>query len=146
MKFQLKTDRSTRNFVAITLGIYLLCISAVLIFDRENYLLLIWITLFSTLFHYLVYKTSKIEINEDMLLGSVMGFKKRIKISDIRYIEYNHSWSYAGSNMKIAISKHNLIVHFGKFDEILLGPADEETFIKELQKINPEIYTKGEPR
>lgn len=146
MNFLLKTDKYTRNVLLVTGTVTLLYTFLILVFDSKSWLTLIPLNLSVFLVHFLAYKTSKITIEENDLIVGVFWIRKRISIDSIRAIEFNKSWSYSGSTIKVAMSKNNLIVHYNKFDEILIGPKDERLFIQELEKRNPEIMTKGEPR
>lgn len=146
MNFPLKKDKSTRNFYYIMGGILIAQTFLILLFDSSAFMLILGLNLLSALLPYIAYKSSKISIQGNQLIAKVYWISKKIDIEKIRYVEFNHSWSYSGSSIKVAISKNNLILHYEKYEELLVGPADELTFINELRKINPEIYTKGEPK
>jgi len=60
-----------------------------------------------------------------------LGFKKRIDLEQIRKIEPQHG-IYAG--LKLSTAWKGIVVHYGKWNEILISPADEADFIQEIQR------------
>lgn len=62
----------------------------------------------------------------------------KIDIGSIHKIEHVTTW-YVSSILKPALGYKGLTVHYNKFDDIYISPAEKEKFIAKLLKINPEI-------
>jgi hypothetical protein len=66
----------------------------------------------------------------------IFGFKKRIRVSEIRRIEPQKGF-YTG--LKINTAWKGIVVTYGKWDEILISPAQEQQFIEALKTKNPTL-------
>ncbi len=71
--------------------------------------------------------TTKYTFFDDHLLCQSIGFKKRIPYSAFKKIEPSNGL-YAGWKMSTAWKC--LVLHYNKYDELLISPAKEEEFIK----------------
>lgn len=87
-------------------------------------------------FFYLFLKTTFYTIDEEHLVCHSFGFKKRIRVSEIRRIEPQNGF-YAG--LKINTAWKGIVVTYGKWDEILISPAQEQQFIEALKTKNPTL-------
>lgn len=97
-------------------------------------LFVVWIGI--GLLFYLFLITTYYTLEEDELICHVLGFKKRILVKEIRKIETKKGL-YAG--LKINTSWKGLVISYGKWDEILISPADEVEFISAIQAKNPTL-------
>ena len=62
---------------------------------------------------------------------------RRIPISSIRTIHAKFSlWAAPAASLQ------RLHIHYGKYDEVRISPRDQENFLCELRRINPEIEYK----
>jgi hypothetical protein len=98
-------------------------------FSELGLLFAVWIVL--GLFFYTILKTTYYTITETQLVCHFLGFKKRIDLDQIRKIEPQHGL-YAG--LKLSTAWKGIVVHYGKWDEILISPADETAFIQEIKQ------------
>ena len=80
--------------------------------------------------------TTYYTIGSEMLTCHMLGFKKRIKIQEIRKIE-SQKGMYAGLKMNTAWK--GIVIGYGKWDEILISPAEPEKFAEALVSQNPAI-------
>lgn len=87
---------------------------------------------------HLVFSTSY-TFHEDRLICRSGFFKKEIHYVGIRKIEKGNQL-YAGWKMTLALK--GIIIHYDRFDDILLSPEDEKEFIQELLVRNPSIELK----
>jgi Bacterial PH domain len=85
---------------------------------------------------WLLLKTTYYTLEEENLTCHIFGFKKRIPLKEIKHIEPQKGL-YAG--LKINTSWKGLVVTYGKWDEILISPADEKGFIETIQRLNPMV-------
>jgi hypothetical protein len=69
--------------------------------------------------------------------GPIWG---KIQIKDIREV-YRHT--YAWSGLRPALSMDCLRIRYSRFNDIFISPQDDESFLKDLKKINPTIVIKG---
>ena len=60
--------------------------------------------------------------------------KKRIPISSITSIHHSHN-----PLSSPALSLRRLLIRYGKYDEVLVSPVDQEAFIAALKAVNPNI-------
>ena len=81
------------------------------------------------LFLIILYKT-KYTVNEKELLCTFLFFKKKIPIDAIRKIEKSNG-VYAGWKMNTAWKC--LVVHYNKYDELLISPDDQVAFIQYIE-------------
>jgi hypothetical protein len=92
-------------------------------------LFVVWILL--GLFFYAILKTTYYTITETQLVCHFLGFKKRIDMDQIRKIEPQRGL-YAG--LKLSTAWKGIVVHYGRWDEILISPANETVFIQEIKQ------------
>jgi hypothetical protein len=81
---------------------------------------------------------TKYIINNDIILFNSGPFKGIININKIKKIEH-HSGLIVPVTYKPALNTRGLILYYNSFDEIYISPNEEDNFIEELLKINPEI-------
>jgi len=130
MVFKAKTDGFIWTISAIILFIYA-CIG-LLIFYSENEpevffgLGTIWLLL-SVLIIWILPKTTHYTFLEDHLLCQSMGFKKRIYYNSFNKVEAAKGL-YAG--WKMSTAWNCLILHYNKYDELLISPENESEFIE----------------
>lgn len=86
-------------------------------------------------------KNTKYYINKNILISQVLFYKHKVNIETIRKIEYNHT-IFVGTTTKLGWDTKGLIVHYNKYDDFFISPANKEQFIAELQKINSNIEIK----
>ena len=98
-------------------------------FSELGLLFAVWIAL--GLFLYAILITTYYTITETQLVCHFLGFKKRIDLDQIRKIEPQRGL-YAG--LKLSTAWKGIVVHYGKWDEILISPADETAFIQEIKQ------------
>lgn len=89
--------------------------------------LLYWIT------NYTYYK-----LDNHLLVCKSGPFKKKIVIENIRKIE-SHDGLIVPALWKLSLSHKGIIIHYNQFDEIYISPKDNQKFLNELLKINPNI-------
>lgn len=87
---------------------------------------LVWTLLFIFI-NWILPNTTKYTFLEDHLLCQSLGFKKRIPYSTFKKLEPANGL-YAG--WKMSTSWKCLVLHYNKYDELLISPALEEEFIK----------------
>lgn len=131
MLFKTKKDNT---FLVVFLFVFLLY-SGITIFSLlyENDYSIIWIfslvlTLLAVLF-YSIIKTTNFILNKDELICKSLFFKKVIPYQTIRKVE-KQTGIYAG--IKFSTAWKGLIVHYNKYDDILISPEKEEEFIEAL--------------
>lgn len=86
---------------------------------------------FIILFYFIIVKTTYFTLSDIELICHQFFFKKTIQISFIRKVEKQNGL-FAG--LKMSTSRKALIVHYNKYDELLISPTDEDRFIEELEK------------
>jgi hypothetical protein len=86
----------------------------------------IWLVL-SIFIVWILPKTTRYTFLEEHLLCQSMGFKKRIAYSSLRSIEPANGF-YAGWKMSTAWKC--LVIHYNKYDELLISPENETLFIE----------------
>jgi hypothetical protein len=84
-------------------------------------------------------RTTHYTFEEDKLICKSGFFRKSIDYDAIRKIE-SGTQLYAGWKMSLALK--GIIIHYDRFDDILLSPENEKQFIQELLKRNPSIELK----
>jgi hypothetical protein len=93
-------------------------------------LAIIW--LFLALFLlWILPKTTHYTFLDDHLLCQSVGIKKRIYYETFKKIEQANGL-YAG--WKMSTSWKCLVLHYNKYDELLISPAKEEEFIKMFEE------------
>jgi hypothetical protein len=115
-----------------------------LIYWQENdlspiYLLgAVWLLL--GLFFYFIVKSTYYTFvdNETLVCQTMYFFKKRITVQSIRKFEKSNGF-YAG--WKMSTSWDCLIIHYNKYEQLLISPENEELFIAEVERrkalVNP---------
>ena len=86
-------------------------------------------------------KNTKYYIDKNILVSQVLFYKYKVNIETIRKIEYNHT-IFVGTTTKLGWDTKGLIVHFNKFDDFFISPANKEQFIAHLLQLNPNIEIK----
>jgi len=94
----------------------------------------VWLAL--GLLLYLLLKTTYYTVDDANLTCHILGFRKKISIQEITKIEQQKGL-YAG--LKINTAWKGLVVSYGKWDEILISPADEARFIEAIKAKNPSL-------
>lgn len=97
----------------------------------------IWLVL-SLLIVWILPKTTRYTFLEDHLLCQSMGFKKRISFNALRKVEPANGL-YAGWKMSTAWKC--LIIHYNKYDELLISPENETLFVQYFNSIKSEAVT-----
>lgn len=103
-------------------------------FYKENHNIIgfsIFSLSFIILFYFIIVKTTYFTLTDIELICHQFFFKKTIQISSIRKVEKQNGL-FAG--LKMSTSRKALIVHYNKYDELLISPTDEDRFIEELEK------------
>jgi len=138
IRFESKRDW-TFPFVWGLLSIIYSIVGIVIIANGGNYSELIVLAVVWALqgtFFYLFLRTTFYTIDEEYLVCHIFGFKKRIRLSEIRRIEPQKGF-YSG--LKINTAWKGLVVSYGKWDEILISPAQEQLFIETIKAKNPTL-------
>lgn len=78
---------------------------------------------------YSIIKTTNFILTKDELICKSLFFKKVIPYQTIRKVE-KQTGIYAG--IKFSTAWKGLIVHYNKFDEVLISPEKESEFIREI--------------
>jgi hypothetical protein len=81
---------------------------------------------------------TKYNIYEEILYYYSGPFRGKININSIRKIEH-HSGLIVPVTYKPALDTKGLIIYYNSFDDIYISPKDEDVFLEELLKINPNI-------
>lgn len=126
-------------FVWGFLSIFYSIVGIVIVYGGGNYSELTFLAVAWALqatFFYLFLKTTFYTIDEEHLVCHSFGFKKRVRVSEIRRIEPKNGF-YAG--LKINTAWKGIVVTYGKWDEILISPAQEQQFIEALKTKNPTL-------
>ena len=76
-----------------------------------------------------IYKTTYFRLEEDYLFCRSLVFTKRIPYSSIRKVE-KQKGVYAG--IKFSTAWKGLVVHYNKYDELLISPENEELFLEKI--------------
>lgn len=138
IRFESKRDW-TFPFIWGFLSIIYSIVGIVIISSGGNYselivLAVVWV-LQGTFFYFFL-RTTFYTIDEEQLVCHIFGFKKRIRLSEIRRIEPQKGF-YAG--LKINTAWKGIVVSYGKWDEILISPAQEQLFIETIKAKNPTL-------
>jgi len=102
--------------------------------EKDIFLLVLFgsiLLVLATLFYLILYKT-KYQIRQSELICTFLFFKKRIPIESIRKIEKSNG-VYAGWKMNTA--GKCLVIHYNKYDALLISPEDQEGFIKYIEQV-----------
>ena len=132
MRFETKRDKT---FPIIFLFVFVLysgiaCFSIITENDYSVIWPFSWVLLFLALLFYLILKTTYFVFEEYQLVCRSLFFKRSIFYSDIKKIE-KQKGLYVGFKMSTAWK--GLVVHYNKYDELLVSPDREEEFIQEIQ-------------
>lgn len=128
MRFETKRDKT---FLVIFLFVFVLYsgIASYSIIAENDYSV-IWpfsgVLLFLALLFYLIIKTTYFVFEENQLVCRSLFFKRNISYSDIRKVE-KQKGLYAG--LKMSTAWKGLVVHYNKYDELLISPEREDEFI-----------------
>jgi hypothetical protein len=76
-----------------------------------------------------IYKTTYFRLEDDYLFCRSLVFTKQIPYSSIRKVE-KQKVIYAG--IKFSTAWKGLVVHYNKYDELLISPENEGLFIERL--------------
>ena len=95
----------------------------------------IWVFLivltFLALLFISIYKTTYFRLDQHNLFCKSLIFKKEIPYSSIKKVEKQQG-IYAG--IKFSTAWKGIIVHYNKYDELLISPENEEIFIAKIQE------------
>ncbi len=81
-------------------------------------------------------RTTHYTLEQDTLYCRSLVFKRRIPYASIRKID-QHTNLYAG--LKMSTSFRGIIIHYNKFDELFISPAESARFIALLLERNEAI-------
>ena len=81
---------------------------------------------------------TKYSMKEEILCFYSGPFRGKININSIKKIE-RHSGLIVPVTYKPALDTKGLIIYYNKFDDIYISPKEEEVFLEELHRINPNI-------
>jgi energy-coupling factor transporter transmembrane protein EcfT len=133
MLFRAKKDYT---FLIVFLFVLLLYsgISLFTIIYEDDYSV-IWVFLivltFLALLFISIYKTTYFRLDQHNLFCKSLIFKKEIPYSSIKKVEKQQG-IYAG--VKFSTAWKGIIVHYNKYDELLISPENEEIFIVKIQE------------
>jgi energy-coupling factor transporter transmembrane protein EcfT len=133
MLFRAKKDYT---FLIVFLFVLLLYsgISLFTIIYEDDYSV-IWVFLIVLIFFALlfisIYKTTYFRLDQHNLFCKSLVFKKEIPYSSIKKVEKQQG-IYAG--IKFSTAWKGIIVHYNKYDELLISPENEEIFIAKIHE------------
>ena len=133
MLFRAKKDYT---FLIVFLFVLLLYsgISLFTIIYEDDYSV-IWVFLivltFLALLFISIYKTTYLRLDRHNLFCKSLVFKKEIPYSSIRKVEKQQG-IYVG--IKFSTAWKGIIVHYNKYDELLISPENEEIFIAKMHE------------
>ena len=133
MLFRAKKDYT---FLIVFLFVLLLYsgISLFTIIYEDDYSV-IWVFLivltFLALLFISIYKTTYFRLDKHNLFCKSLIFKKEIPYSAIKKVEKQQG-IYAG--VKFSTAWKGIIVHYNKYDELLISPENEEIFIAKIHE------------
>jgi hypothetical protein len=81
---------------------------------------------------------TKYILKENKIFYNSGPFRGTIAIESIRRIEH-HSGIIVPVTFKPALNTKGLIIHYNSFDDIYISPKQEDLFLEELLKVNPDI-------
>ena len=103
----------------------------------ESLLILYSISVFLGILFIVIQRYTFYEIRDkEVLICKMLFFKKQIPIQTIRKIERANGL-YVG--WKMNTSWKCLVVHYNKYDELLISPEKESEFIREITQLNTSI-------
>jgi hypothetical protein len=133
MRFETKRDKT---FLFIFLFVFVLYsgISSYSVIYENDYSV-IWpfsiVLIFIGFLFFLIVKTTYYVFQENELVCYSLFFKRVIAYSSIRKVE-KQKGLYAG--LKMSTAWKGIVVHYNKYDELLISPEPEEEFILEIEK------------
>ena len=98
--------------------------------------ILLTVLLLQQLLFWGIFRSTHYTFEQDTLLCRSLMFKRRISYESIRKIEQNTSL-YAGLKMSTAF--RGIIIHYNKYDELFISPAESERFLSLLKERNEGI-------
>ena len=106
--------------------------------DYKNEVIGFYLTLFILLLILLIFigtaLTTKFILTDSELYCKTFVWKKTIPLDTIRKVEKQN---YLFSGWKISTAYKGIIIHYNKFDELLISPEKEAIFMEEiLDRIN----------
>jgi hypothetical protein len=138
MVFKSKIDWFFKGFILLFLGIGI--VGAVFLAkSNENGKDIVFFQVFFiglAVFFYILKRTTNYTFKDDLLFCRSVIFHKSLPYSSIRKIEVGTKL-YAG--LKFSTSLQGLIIHYNKFDDLLISPENQELFIEKLVTLNPSI-------
>lgn len=81
---------------------------------------------------------TKYILKENRIFYNSGPFRGSIAFDSIKKIE-RHSGLIVPVTFKPALNTKGLIIHYNSFDDIYISPKQEELFLEELLKVNPDI-------
>ena len=103
----------------------------------ESLLILYSISILVGILFIIIQRSTSYEIRDkEVLICKILFFKKQIPIQTIRKIERANGL-YVG--WKMNTSWKCLVVHYNKYDELLISPEKETEFIREITRLNNSI-------
>ena len=81
---------------------------------------------------------TKYILKENKIFYNSGPFRGTIDIKNIRKIQH-HFGIIVPVTFKPALNTKGLIIHYNSFDDIYISPKQEDLFLKELLKVNPNI-------
>ncbi|MES2544339.1 MAG: PH domain-containing protein [Bacteroidota bacterium] len=81
---------------------------------------------------------TKYIIKNKLMYYSSGPIRGKIDIEKIREVTYHSGW-YVSTILKPALGTNGLLIRYNQFDDIYISPKEQEEFIAELIKINPNI-------
>lgn len=105
----------------------------------DDCIILLTVILLQQLLFLGVFRSTNYTFEMDTLLCRSLIFKRRIPYASIRKIEQNTSL-YAGLKMSTAF--RGIIIHYNKYDELFISPAESERFIEFILERNPSVIVK----
>lgn len=100
-----------------------------------------FIILLITLFVFWAIKSNCYIIKGENLILKSAFIKKIIPIKSIREIE-KYNGFLPPTLLKLGLNHKGIVIRYNKYDDIYISPKELSSFIKELNKINPEILIK----
>ena len=105
----------------------------------SDFFILLTVLLLQQLLFWGIFRSTHYTFESDTLLCQSLMFKRRISYESIRKIEQNTSL-YAGLKMSTAF--RGIIIHYNKYDELFISPAESERFIEFILERNPSVVVK----
>jgi hypothetical protein len=133
MRFETKRDYT---FLVIFLFVFLIysCVSVYSIYyeqDKSSIWVLIVVLSVIALLLGLIYKTTFFILEENELICKSLFITRKIPYQNIRRVE-KQKGLYAG--LKMSTAWKGIVVHYNKYDDLLISPEREDHFILEIEK------------